>query len=467
MVVGFVHALAWTVAIAPLTGPDEDNHAAAIQHIAETGRGVQATGGTGTYSREMDQLLTAGGLRQMAGNKQARPEFDTWDEVTEAADNVGAAGRKNGSGPNPIANNPPLYYWAGAAIYKLSPDTSLTARLFLLRLCSTLAMPLLVLLGWLIACELFVSVWPRALTATLIALQPKLAFMCAIVNPDALLIVLTTLTVLLALRVVKRGPSPLSMGLLGLSAGAAMMTHGRGITAVLIALLAGAIALAQNGQWRARVLSTGALICALAVPVLIALAYTRAHNSVGAFGGQVTQATAAGFGLRGYLESIWQFYLPRPGFMAQTPGADIGFRQIYINSFFSQQGGLEIGFTHRTNSVLELAAQLGMLLLVWAAVARRRVLMTRWKEVTIIVGTVVAMVLTLHFSEYRARLGGASALITGRYLLVAIAAYATAAAFAINALPRKIGAVLGGLLIASNIVLAIGALGLAVERLNA
>ena len=63
--------------------------------------------------------------------------------------------------------------------------------------------------------------------------------------------------------------------------------------------------------------------------------------------------------------------------------------------------------------------------------------------------------------------GGEEAELTGRYLLPGIAAYAATIAFVLNSLPRKIGAALGGILIGSNIVLAIGALGLAVERLNA
>src|SRR3954453_20561090 len=97
MLAGFIHALAWAVAIAPLTGPDEDNHAAVVQHIAETGHGVQYASGDGNYSRQLDTLLTAGGLRQMNSNLGTRPTLDGWNEIADAADKQDA---KGGSGPN-------------------------------------------------------------------------------------------------------------------------------------------------------------------------------------------------------------------------------------------------------------------------------------------------------------------------------------------------------------------------------
>ena len=79
MALGFIHALAWAVAIAPLTGPDEDNHAAVVQHIAETGHGVQ-------FSHRQRQLLDADGhpdhRRRPAADEQqpgARPTLEGWD----------------------------------------------------------------------------------------------------------------------------------------------------------------------------------------------------------------------------------------------------------------------------------------------------------------------------------------------------------------------------------------------------
>jgi 4-amino-4-deoxy-L-arabinose transferase-like glycosyltransferase len=465
MVVGFIHALAWAVAIAPLTGPDEANHAAYVQHIAETGHGVQFTHGDGTYSTQLDRLFSGASLRQMNSNQGARPSLENFSAI---ADGANKGNTKNGSGPNPVANNPPLYYFAAAAVYRLSPDKSLTARLFLIRVVTALSLPILVLLAWLIGAELFVRAWPRALMAALVALQPKLAFMCAIVNPDALLIVLTTLTLLLGLRLVKRGATPSRMAWLGVVAGAAVLTHGRGVAAMLIALLAGSIALLRPAETRKRVLSAAVLCAGIAVPVVVALLYTRAHNSAnGAFGGQVASAGGTGFTWPGFVSSTWQFYLPKLPFMHTAPYSQVGYKQIYIESFFSQQGGLEIVFHQRTFSLIQKSAFVGLIALAAISVWRWRMLRARWREVAVVAGAFVLLMFTLHFTDYRSRAAGADILITGRYLLPGIAVYAAAIAFVLNSLPRKIGVSLGGILIASNIALAIGALGLAVERLNA
>jgi 4-amino-4-deoxy-L-arabinose transferase-like glycosyltransferase len=465
MVVAFIHALAWTVAVAPLTGPDEANHAAYIQHVAETGHGVQFSDGSGTYSTQLDRLFSGGSLRQMNSNPGARPNLENFSAIADGADK---ADTKNGTGPNPVANNPPLYYFAAAAVYRLSPDKSLTARLFLIRVVTALSLPVLVLLAWLIGAELFVRTWPRALMAALVALQPKLAFMCAVINPDALLIVLTTLTLLLSLRLVKHGATPSRMAWLGIVSGAAVLTHGRGITAVLLALLAGSIALLQRAETRKRVLNAAVLCGGIAVPVIVALLYTRAHNTAaGAFGGQVASAGGTGFTWPGFASSTWQFYFPKLPFMHTAPYSQVGYHQIYIESFFSQQGGLEIVFHDRTFSLIQKSAFAGLISLLGIAVWRFRFLLSRWREVVVLAGAFVLLIFTLHFTDYRSRAAGADILITGRYLLPGIAIYGAAIAFVLNSLPRKIGVSLGGILIASNVVLAIGALGLAVERLNA
>ena len=153
--------------------------------------------------------------------------------------------------------------------------------------------------------------------------------------------------------------------------------------------------------------------------------------------------------------------------MDPAPYGDIGYRQIFIESFFSQQGGLEIVLRDRTFDLIQAAAAAGLIALAVIAGIRFRFLLTRWREVVVLAGAFVLLMATLHFTDYRSRAGGADILITGRYLLPAIAVYAAAIAFVLNSLPRRIGASLGGVLIGSNIILAIGSLGLAVERLNA
>ena len=113
---------------------------------------------------------------------------------------------KNGSGPSSAAHYPPLYYAYEAVAYKLTPSHSELTRLFVMRLATVLLFVVTVALTWLIATELLAVTWARALATGLVALQPKLAFGAGIVNPDLMLVVLSTGALLAALRIVRRGP---------------------------------------------------------------------------------------------------------------------------------------------------------------------------------------------------------------------------------------------------------------------
>jgi hypothetical protein len=58
-------------------------------------------------------------------------------------------------------------------------------------------------------------------------------------------------------------------------------------------------------------------------------------------------------------------------------------------------------------------------------------------------------------------------LITGRYLLPAIGAYAAAIAFVAWSLPRRLGPVLAGAVVGAHVLLCLGGLGLQIGRLYA
>lgn len=468
MAVGLVHALAWCLVVAPLTGPDENNHAAYVQHVAETGDSPQATRGHRTYSSQMDELLTRAQLQSMINNYGARPSLDGWSEISRRLDTAPRSARDNGDGPNPVAFNPPLYYHLAALVYRLSPDTSLTSRLFLIRATTALLMPVMVLLAWLIAAEIFAAAWARTLTATLVALQPKLGFMAGTVNPDMLMITLFTATLLLGLRVAKGSLTTRNLVLMGLFTGCAVLTHGRGFAAVPVALLATAI-----GLERARPPLREALrkLAALAGPVvacaIVAVLYTRGHDAGGgAFGGEVGRA-AASFNVKQLLSFIWQFYLPGLDFMSARPGAGIGYRQVFIVGFFGEQGGLDINFARSTYGYIQLFCGVGLVMFFVCAIRRFERLLARWREVLVLAGALVSLMFLLHYSEYRDVLQGSDGLLTGRYILPLVTLYGLAVTFVASSLPRKLRPILVGLAASSALVIALGALGNAVERLNA
>jgi predicted membrane protein DUF2142 len=251
LVVAGLQGLAWAVFTAPLNGPDEQAHAAYAQHLAETGDGPQRGGRGGSLSREYDRLVTELNLRAILGHKNAVPAFGATDRVLRELDALPASARKDGHGPNSVAQNPPLYYAYAAVAYRLSPDGSTLGRLFAMRVATVALFVLTVLFTWLIAAEVFRALWPRFVATALVALQPKLGFLAGVVNADSLLIMASTGFLLAAVRLVRRGPSVGRVAALAAFTATGPATHGRGF-ALLPAALFVLVLVAARARPRSR-----------------------------------------------------------------------------------------------------------------------------------------------------------------------------------------------------------------------
>src|SRR3954452_4686339 len=304
LAVTFLLGLAWVAATPPLQGPDEEAHLGYVQYLAETGNAPSGAGPGTPDSREVVAARTAYGLRRLIGNVSARPLWG--GHVSERFTD---ADRANGSGGNPMAKNPPLYYAYEAVPYWAFHRASVVERQLWMRVASVLLGVLTVALTWLIAAELTAREWVRFTAAAAFALHPQLSFITATINPDALLVALTTAFVLAAVRVTRRGPTLGWMAALGANAGAAALTHGRGFALVPAALVIVALALVRSRSPR----------YAIAALVPLAALVPRAALVLGAVAAapddELRQNTAAAsFHVRQFLEYVWQFYLPRLSF---------------------------------------------------------------------------------------------------------------------------------------------------------
>lgn len=454
----------WTSATAPFSGPDEIAHFAYVQHLAETGDGPQREGGVLAQSSEIGVTLGDLGLYPIIGHAEARPDWNAVDDIERSLRRAPSSIRKDGSGPNPAGNYPPLYYAYGALAYRLSPDTSVLARVTAVRLAGVLLMLLTVLLAWKIACELFVRVWPRVVMTGLVALQPKLGFIAGVVNPDIALVIETTALLLVGLRTAKYGLTWKRALLLGLIAGAGVLTHGRGLALVPPAALAGLLGLVRfRPALRAALGSIAAGSAALVACGVAATLWTRGHANGGAYGGQANIGSA--FDFREMLSYTWQFYFPRLEAMTVRGGPDYGYRQVWIDTFFGSFGSLEVNFRPRTYDAVQVAAAVGILAVYSFVLVRWRRVRSKWVEVVLLLGTLGSMLALLHVVSYNAlRGGGLDPIITGRYLLPCIAIYGAAAAWVCSSLPRRLGVVVGTLLLVSSAMLAIGGLGQSMAR---
>lgn len=468
-----LQSLAWDLALPAFQGPDEDTHFAYVQYIAETDRLPSSTSGSSPLSSEVESALTTLNLRATMGNLTSRPAWSTgdlsfWDEAERHLPN---GSRENGSGPNPIAKNPPLYYLVMAVPYRLFAWLPLLQQLFVLRLFNAFCYLATIILTWLIAGELFGRErWKQTLAAGAVALEPQLAFLSAVINADNLLIALTTAFLFSALRLVRRGPSMANVLTCAGIASAAVLTHGRGLITLpvlAIAFVAGLIRFRPSAR---ETFARGvAAIIAVSVAFGAYLAFGRSTGSGSLYGGQVSQLNSGSFNFRQFLSSVYQFYFSKLPSLQTRIGPEYGYRQVFINTFFATFGSLEVMFKQRVYDSLQVLSSLGLLGFYTACVVNVRRLLRSWPSVLVMVSLLLTTLVFLHYASYRALLGngGGDPLIVGRYLLPMVSLMGLAIAFTAGALPRRFGVLLGAAILSLGVLLSLGSIAITAARFYA
>jgi hypothetical protein len=177
----------------------------------------------------------------------------------------------------------------------------------------------------------------------------------------------------------------------------------------------------------------------------------------------VTVARAEGF-----ISYVWQFYLPKLGFMSATIHPGYGVRQVFIDRFLGTFAQLEVSFSPATLDFLSRAAEVAALLAIVGLVAyRRRIARAPWVLAVLAVGALGYLAM-LHAVAYSSLLASAGdPIITGRYLLPLLCLYGVGIALAVSWLPRILAALLSGATVAALAVLQLSALAIVLERFYA
>jgi hypothetical protein len=473
LAVGALQVVGWDVALPAFQGPDEAAHFGYVQYLAETGRIPNSSGAAKPNSTQAGALLRDLNLEATLGNLTGRPAWSSldltlWRSVERSLPPGSAA---NGSGPNQIAKNPPLYYAVMAVPYRLLLWLPLLKRLFLMRLFSSLFYLATIALTWVLAGELLGRVrWKQTLATGVVALQPKLAFMGAVINADILLIALTTAFLLAAVRLVRRGATMRRVLVASLLAAAASLTQGRGLATIPVLAVALLVTwIRHRPAARAALSAAGAAAGTLLFAFVAYLEFGRGGGGAGLYGGQVHEVNSGPFNIRQFLSSIWQFYLPRLPGMHKRIGPEYGYRQVFIETFYGTFASLEVIFPKRVSDFLQVLSAIGLVGLCMACVAKWRRLISEWPTVVVLVSLPVVTLLLLHYASYRALLGngGTDPLITGRYLLPMISLFGLAIAFTVGSLPRRVGPPVGAAILSIGVLLSLAGIGLTAARFYA
>ena len=473
LAVATIQVVAWILVLPPFQGPDEDAHFAYVQYLAETSKPPDRNGGSGrSYSTEQAEAMQWADLLVLRGILAARPgwteaEQQRWHEVEASLPDEASSD----SNQNAAGNNPPLYYAFETIPYHLAPGGSFFNRFYMSRVGSAVFYVAAVAFMWLVASELFRAVWARTLATALFGLHPKLAMVGALVNPDTLLVLIWTIFIYLGLRIVRRGPSMRRLIGVGATAAAAVVTHGRGLAIVpaLVVLLGIAYLRWRPPLRQTLVVAAIGLAIATAGLALAGVFTTGISGTDAAYGGVLGWVDDPRFNIRQFLSYVWQFYLPQLEFMQPSIGVPgYGFREVYIQSLYSDLSWLEIQYPRFAIDFLHVATMLLLLGLYTVAVARLNVVKRSWPTIAFLLVTGLSMVTLLHLSSYTAMLADPrDPLLTGRYLFPLLPLLAIGVTVVVTALPRRIGAFAAGALVAMGIVLQLSGLGLAFVRFYA
>jgi 4-amino-4-deoxy-L-arabinose transferase-like glycosyltransferase len=469
---GALLSLGWNIALPAFQGPDEDAHFAYVQYLAETGS-LPAVAGNSPVSMQEHDALTYLNLFPLRGVLEARPAWSAADlrYWTAIEHTLPSGARSDGYAGNAVASNPPLYYAVMSVPYLLFGWLPLLKLIFVLRLFNAAFYLATIALVWVIAGDLFGRErWKQTLAAGVVALEPQVGFMSAVINADKLLIALITAFLLASLRVVMRGPTTPRVLTMTFLAAAAALTQGRGL--VTLPVLASTLVVAWI-RFRPQIVQALRQLAGAAAALGCALLFYLKFGTPGgaAYGGQASALNSgAGFNVRQFLSSVYQFYLPSLPDMQPRLGPAYGYRQVFIETFFGAFGWLEVRFKPRVYDLLQVAAAIGLVGFYTACVLRwRSRLRHAWPQIVVMLSLLITSVAFLHYVSYRSLLNtsGAEPLIVGRYLLPIVSLFGLAVTYTIGSLPRKLSAVAGAVVLAAGVLLSLTAIGITAVRFYA
>jgi Predicted membrane protein (DUF2142) len=455
--VACLNAVCWSVLTPAFQVPDEPAHFAYVQQLAETGH--LPTSGEESYSPE--EAAVRNDLR--SSYVALRPQVPSVSSPAQQRrlelDLKRSAGRRGGGGAGLAAAEPPLYYALETIPYYLGSWGSLLDRLQLMRLLSALMAGLTGLFTFLFLREALPGVaWGWSVGALCVALAPLLGEMSGGVNPDALLYAEAAALFYLMALVFRRGLTPPRALAVGALLAVGLLTKLNFVGLVPGAVL-GLVFLTGRAVKRSPVTPAGrrAALRPLALALGVAASPLALYLVLGALSGHLTasvisdtvRSSARSGSPLGELSYIWQLYLPAlPGTHVDFPGVVTAY-QVWFNGYVGLLGWLDTTFPAWVYELALIAAGLVAALCARALVGARATLPERRAELLAygLMGLgVMALVGAASYLSFVDE-GASGASFEPRYLLPLLPLAGLAVALAIRGAGRRLGPVVGALLI--------------------
>ena len=426
-VVAVAAAAAWALTTPAFHVPDEPQHIAYAQYLAETGKLPQPRPGA-VFSPEEGVTFGAVRFNHVFGNPTGRPPWQA-DEDRALLDALAKdPGRVPDGAFTNTTNNPPLYYALQVVPLKLADGGNFLDRLLAMRLVSVLLAGLTAAFVFLFLRELLPAtpwVWPAG--ALVIAVQPLFGFVSGGVNNDAGIVAAGAAILWLVARVFRRGLDGRAAIGIGAALGLGLLMKATLAGLVPGLLVALAVVLARSTGDRARTLRLAALAAATAALPVIAYVllnqtvwdrplWSGVPGSDAATGGRPAQ-------IREFLSYVWQFYLPRLPFMVELQSGLPVFN-VWFKGLIGRYGWLDTTFPEWVYTVAVSLFGVVLALVARALWRARAVVSRRGGELLTYLVLVAGFLLLVGWAGYSGRIANGFIFEQTRYLLPLVALYA-------------------------------------------
>ncbi|MGH2957771.1 MAG: DUF2142 domain-containing protein [Solirubrobacterales bacterium] len=471
---------AWALIAAPFQVPDEPGHFAYTQYLAEAGEPPTNDRGAGPYSQEQLRVMDAMRYKQVQARTDNRPITTRRAQRRLERALKAPSSRRGEGGPTHASYNQPLYYALELIPYRLVPSANLFDRLYAMRLFSALLSGFTVLFAFLFLRELLPSTpWAWTVGALAVALQPVFGNISGAIHSDNLLYFASAGVFLMLAVCFRRGLTPWRGAALGAFAAAGLLAKPT-MLGLVPGIALGVLLLLPRSNREERGAAIGGAVAAAACAALPVIAYVLLNSEVWHRGeyfatgsdqteggsaqpASATAAAASAKTLGGYLEYLWQFYLPRLPFMSdQFDGYPVA--DVWFDGLVGRFGGLDYGFGTAVDAVAVVTYAVLITLAGRELFRRRRSLGRRPLELLTYGALALGLLVAVHKAGYDNRTAEIQGFEQARYLFPLLALYAAVVALAARGVGSRFGPAAGVLIVSLAIAQTMLALLLTLTR---
>jgi hypothetical protein len=411
--ISFIASASWAITTTAFDGPDESEHFAYTQYLAETGKAPSPIpNAQSIWSQdEIFALDATHHFSEIEFDDTRPPWAPGQQQIWRLRVKAQPPSRSDGGGEATATSaHSPLYYATLIPGYELGRSKGVFTELFWMRAISALFGVVVVVSAFLTMRELIPSRPELGVAAgLLIAFQPMFGFMSGVVNNDDGVNALAALAIYLSIRLLRRGFSWRLCLALGVAVGILPLMKNTGLAvapAVGVAVL--------TALWRDRSLRAlrDAGLAALGFIVVIGIwSFFHNHFQRTLLGlpaaapptpGAAVAATA-GPSIASRLTYVWEIFVPwlRLPFMAQhTQAGAWQFKYIYVERGFASFGWVADYFPGWVYDVVVLVMAAAGLLALEMTRHLRRIVIRYWREAIVMMLAIIGMIAVVENEFY-------------------------------------------------------------------